>query len=136
MDLYFGDFVTIVSTVLVLAVWAFISLNVIKHKGVEYWGRKVAVLALLGLLTCCFVATRDGFHLSVQSSFDETVPSGLFTINSIQSTLCSIGGAIIAFSSISSIFVKNQKYRKTMFFVLSSAIILKTLVIEISRLVV
>lgn len=136
MDLYFGDFVRTSSTVLVLVVWGFIALTVVKHKKMEYWGRKVAVLALLGLISCCFVAARDGYHLSVQASFDETVVAGLFTITSIQSTLCSVGGAIIAFASISSIFVKNQKYRRTMFFVLSCVIILKTLIIEISRLMV
>ena len=36
-------------------------------------------------------------------------------------------------SSVSAIFVKNQKYRKVLFFVLSCVTILKTLVIEISR---
>lgn len=136
MNLYFGNFVTTASTVLVVAVWAFIALNVFKHKSVEKWGKRIAALAFLGLLTCCFVATRDSFHLSVQASFDQTVASGRFAINGIQASLCYIGVAIIAFSSISSSFVKKQKYRKTMFFVLSCVIILKTSIIEISRLMV
>jgi len=104
-----------------------------KHSAVEHWRRRIAVLTVLGLVVCCFVAARDGYHLSVQSSFDETVSAGLFTLNSIQSVLCCIGGGVIAFSSISSIFVKNKKYHKAMFFILSFAFIFKTLVIEISR---
>lgn len=136
MNLYFGDLTTTVSTALVFVVWAYMASNIVNHKKVEYWGRKIAVLATLGLLVCCFVATRDGYHLSVQSSFDETVSAGLFTINSIQSTLCCIGGAIIAIASVSSIYVKKQKYRKAMFLVLSCTMLLKTLIIEISRLVV
>ncbi len=135
MNLYFGDFVTTASTVLVLATWVFIIITLVKHKNVEFWGRKTAVLALLGLIACCFVATRDGYYLSVQASFDAAIAAGLFTLDSIQSTICCIGGAIIAFSSISSIFVKKQKYRKVMFFILSGTIIFKTIIIEISRLV-
>jgi hypothetical protein len=84
-------------------------------------------------VVCCFVAIRDGYHLSVQASFDAAITAGLFTLDSIQSNLCCIGGAIIALSSISSIFVKNQKYRKAMFFILSTVILLKALIIEISR---
>lgn len=133
MNLYFGDFVVTMSTVLVLVSWVFIALTLARYKRVEFWGRRVATLSLLGLVVCCFVATRDGYHLSVQASFDAGIAAGLFTINSIQSVLCCIGGAIIVFSSISSIFVKNQKYRRTMFFVLSSTIIIKTLLIEVSR---
>ncbi len=136
MNIYIGNLITTVSTVLVLVVCAYIGLNIINHKKVEYWGRKIAVLTVVGLLVCCVVATRDGYHLSVQASFDETITAGMFTINSIQSILCCIGGAIIAFSAISSIFVKNQKYRKIMFLALSCTIILKTLIIEISRWVV
>lgn len=135
MNLYFGNFVTTASTILVLVLWAFIVYSVVKQKEVEHWGRRIAGLALFGLLVCCFIATRDGYHLSVQASFDDTVKAGLFTIDGIQSTLCCIGGATIFISSISSIFVKNQKYRKVMFYVLSGAIVIKTLVIEISRLV-
>lgn len=133
MNLYFGNMVTTVSTVLVLATWAFVAFTLVKHKSVEFWGRRVAILALLGLIVCCFVATRDGYHLSVQASFDASVTAGLFTIASLQSILCCIGGTIIAFSSISSIFVKNQKYRKVMFFILSCVIVFKTMIIEVSR---
>lgn len=133
MDLYFGDFVSTVSTFLVIATWAFIVLTLIRHKTIEFWGRRVAILALLGLIVCCFVATRDGYYLSVQASIDASVAAGLFTITSVQSLLCCIGGAVIAFSSITSIFVKNQKYRKAMFFVLGCVIIFKTIVIEVSR---
>ena len=68
MNLYFGDFVVTMSTILILLVWAFIALTLIRYKSVEFWGRRVAILSLLGLVVCCFVATRDGYHMSVQAS--------------------------------------------------------------------
>lgn len=133
MNLYFGNFVTTVSTLMVCAVIFYIIYTAVKHKQIEHWGKRIALLALFGLVTCCFVAARDGYYLSVQASLSTAIKAGLFKIDSIQSTLCSIGGAIIAFSSLSSIFIKSQKYRKAMFFVLSLAIALKILIIEISR---
>jgi hypothetical protein len=133
MSLYFGNITSTLSTLLVAATLAYILFTIVRHKNVVHWGRKIAVLAVLGLVVCCFVATRDGYHLSVQASFDDAVTAGLFTINSIQSTLCCIGGAVIALSCISSIFIKNQRYRKSMFLVLSLTILFKTFIIEISR---
>lgn len=133
MSLYFGGIIETVSTFLVVATVVYIVFTVARHKNVEYWGRKITVLAVVGLVLCCFVATRDGYHLSVQASFDDTVEAGVFAINSIQSYLCSIGGAVISLSVISSIVVRKQKYRKVMFFVLSMTVVLKIFVIEISR---
>ncbi len=133
MNLFFGSFVTTVSTILVLSALFFIIFTLIKQRHIEKWGRRVAFLALFGLLVCCFVAARDNYHLSVQASFDDSITAGIFTIKSIQSTLCCIGGAIIALSSISCIFIKNQKYRKIAFMVQSFAVVFKILVIEISR---
>lgn len=133
MSLYFGNITSTLSTLLVAATLAYILFTIVRHKNVVHWGRKIAVLAVLGLVVCCFVATRDGYHLSVQASFDDAVTAGLFTINSIQSTLCCIGGAVIALSCISSIFIKNQRYRKSMFLALSLTILFKTFIIEISR---
>ena len=135
MGLFFGNGIRIASTILICIAWIYIIYSAVNQSKTQKWGRKTAFLALFGLLICCFAATRDGYDKSVQASFDSTVQAGLFTISSIQSTLACIGGAIIAFSSISSIFVKNHKYRKVMFFLLSGAIVFKTLLIEISRVV-
>ena len=136
MNLYFGTTVSTISTLLIISLITYIIYSTLKRDTVHYWGRKTALLASFGLIVCCFVATRDGYDKSVQASFDPTITSGVFSITSIQSTLCCIGGAIIAFASFSSIFVKNQKYRKVMFFTLCIAILIKILVIEISRWVV
>lgn len=136
MDLYFGNLTSILSTLFLLAMLVFIGYTFGKHKSINKWGRKIAILALLGLIVCCLVAARDGYYLSVQASFDKRVAAGLFTLDSIQSTACCIGGAIIAFSSLITIFVKNQKYRKVMFGILSATIIIKLLIIEISRITI
>ena len=134
MVLYFGNLTAILSTILLLAMFVFIGYTLAKQKTIKNWGRRIAGLALLGLIVCCFVAAIDGYQLSVQASFDNAVTAGLFTLDSIQSTMCCIGGGIITLICLLSIFVKNQKFRKVVFFVLSSAIIIKMLIIEISRI--
>ncbi len=131
--MYFENFVTTMSTVMLIIVFGYIAYTIRKQGSIEYWGRRIAFLAVFGLAVCCFVATRDNYHLSVQASIDGSVNPGIFTIESIQSKICCIGGAVIAFSALSSIFIKKPKYRKAMFLLLSAMIVIKTLVIEISR---
>lgn len=133
MSLYFGSFVTNVSTLMIVSAIVFIAYTTAKHRQIPYWGRKIALLSIFGLVLCCFAAIRDAYYLSVQFSFDSSVTAGRFAIDSIQSGLCCMGGAIIAFASISGMFVRNQRYRKAMFFLLSATILAKIVIIEISR---
>lgn len=128
-----GNIISTLSTLLVVVTLVYIGWTVVKQKDITHWGRRIALLAILGLVVCCFVATRDSYHLSVQASFDSTVTAGLFALDSLQSNLCCIAGGIIALTGISSIFVKNQHYRRAVFFILSAAFVLKVLIIEISR---
>lgn len=132
--MYFSNGIEIVTTVTLCLLIAYILFHVIKGKSVKCWGRRTALLAAFGLLVCCFAATRDNYHLSVQASFDKSVSAGLFTLQSIQSTLGAIGGGIIALSGICSIFLKKQKTRRILFYLMSVEIIMKIIVVEISRI--
>lgn len=136
MNLFFGNLPSVISTVLVIGIMIFAGTTIINRSHINKWGTRVLILALWGLLICVFVAIRDDYVLSVQASMDTGVESGLFALDSIQSTICCIAGAIIAFCSITSIFIRKQKYWKLMFYILSVAIVFKILVIEISRIVI
>lgn len=110
LNLFFANIVTAISTILVIGVLIFSIMTMIKQKEINHWGRRVALLSVLGLLVCIFVATRDNYHLSVMNMTNPNIAPGVFTADSIQSTLCCLGGAIIAFCSISSIFIRRQGY--------------------------
>lgn len=127
-NLFFGDLWSILSTLFLLIVFTYMVLAVVKHKKIELWGRKTFVLAVTGLLLCIFAVLRDDYAMALQGG------TGVFPLESLQINLAYFGGAVIGFSTLSSIFISNQKYRKVMFFILSSAIILKAGVIEISRI--
>ena len=126
----------ILSTILLVLYLGFIVYTFYSREKIMYWGRRTLLLALFGLFICCIVATRDNYHLSVQASFDATIKMGLFAIDSMQSTICSICGGIIVISSFGCFFVKNQKYRKAVFFTVALVSIVKILVIEVSRMVI
>ena len=128
LTLFFGNPLAIVSTVFLLAVLGIIVCTAAKHRKIEKWGRRTFALAVVGWLLCCLVAVRDGLVDTMQGG------TGLFALTSVQISLASIGGFVIACSALSSIFVRNQKYRKVMFFVLSGAILFKAVLIEVSRI--
>jgi hypothetical protein len=134
-DLYFKNIPTIISTLLVISMWTYIIRVIQKRKQITCWGRHIAFITLFGLLLCIFVAIRDRYDLSVIAMTENDILGGIFAADSIQSYLCCIGGAVIAYCCLSSLFIRTQRYRQNMFFLLSVVIILKTLIIEVSRII-
>jgi hypothetical protein len=128
-----GLVTSIAAAILAIGVFAYIGFTISQREKIQSWGKRILVLATFGLLLCILVAYRDGYHLSVQAAVDGSVLPGRFTLDSIQSTLASIGGGLIAFSALSAVFVRKQAYRRNMFLLLSAATLFKTLMIELSR---
>lgn len=135
MELYLGNIITSISSLSIISIWIYIGYTYIKRNTIKTWGRRVLCIALWGLGVCILAATRDGYHYSVQAAIGESIEVGLFTLPSIQSRLCTLAGAVIGFATLSSLFIRKQGYWKVMFFILSSTIIFKTLLIEASRIV-
>ncbi len=127
-DLFLGDLWSILSTHFILIVLIYMVFTTKNHKKIKLWGRKTLVLAMIGLLLCIFAVLRDDYVTALKGG------TGVFSLESLQINLSYLGGAVIGFSTLTSIFVSNQKYRKIMFFILSGAIIFKAGLIEISRI--
>jgi hypothetical protein len=133
MDSLF-NFYPAAALILMAGLIVFIAITAIKQKGIKNWGRRIAILVFWGLAVCILAAVRDGYHLSVQASADSGVLPGLFSVGSIQSTVCCILGGILAVGSVFAAFVRKQEFRRAVFFVLSGAAVIKALIIEISKL--
>jgi len=129
-ELFFGNSSSILSTVFLTAIAAYIAVVAVQRKRIEKWGRLTLVLAVTGLALCCFVATRDSYVDALQGG------TGVFALDSVQIYLAYAGGAVNAFAALSSAFVRNQKYRKAMFFILSASIVFKAVLIEVSRIII
>lgn len=132
--MYFSNLLTAICTLMIIGILGFIICLFFKRENITNWGRYIIITAVVGLALCCFVAARDSYHLSVQASMDADIQPGLFSIDSLQSSLCCIGGGIIFASLIVSAFVKKQQYRKLLFFIMSAVVIMKIIIIELSRI--
>lgn len=126
--LFFSNLWSILSTTFILVILAFIIQTITKHNEIERWGRRILFLTITGILLCIFVVMRDDYALALQGG------AGLFSLESMQINLAYIAAGVIGISSLSTIFVHNQKYRKTVFFIVSAAILFKVGLIEISRM--
>lgn len=135
MKLYFGNWVTTVTTVLLVTYAGFIVYSFINRNQVEFWGRRSLFLFAYGLLICCFAATRDGLDKTVQYTIDGSCAPGIFDLVSIPNIVGCIGAAIILISGIILIFVKSQHFKEILFFTMSSGALLKIITMEIARIV-
>lgn len=128
LNLFFGDGWTILSTIVLLLTMFYIVCVGINHRNSDRWGKKILLLVIIGLLLCITVVYRDGYVSTMQGGV------GVFEMDSLPIYLAYILASVIAVSIISTIFVRNQKYRKIIFFILCSSIVLKTVIIEVSRI--
>ncbi len=133
LELYFGSTLSAVSTLLIIAISLYAAFQYNRRKDVSGWGARLLILVASGLLLCIIAAIRDSYVLSVTAaaSGGET---GLFTVDSIQSISASVAGGLIAIVAGSSLFIRNDKYRRMAFFIVSGIFVFKLILVEASRL--
>lgn len=135
MKLYFGNWVTTVTTVLLVTYVGFIVYSFINKNQIEFWGRRSLFVFAYGLLICCFAATRDGLDKTIQYTIEGSCTPGIFRLVSIPNIVGCIGAAIILISGIIMIFAKSQHMRQILFFTMSSGALLKIITMEIARVI-
>lgn len=136
MKLYFSNTTTIITTILILILIGFMSYCFINRDNIQFWGRRILILVIYGLMVCCFAAARDGLDITIQNAVEGTaIAGGIFELVSIPTIIGCIGAGIIIISSIISLFVKSQNVREILFFIMCAGIILKIVTVEISRII-
>ena len=95
MKLYFGTAVTMVTTLMTLALLGFIGVSVWNRAEILYWGRRSAVLLLLGLAVCCLAAARDGQDKTIQNAIDGSCAPGLFPLVSVPTVVGCVGARLL-----------------------------------------
>ena len=134
MKLYFGNTITTVTTILILALLASIGYSLWHRAEIQFWGRRSLFLAFYGLLICCFAAARDGLDKSIQCTIDGSCAPGIFSLISIPNLVGCIGAAIIIIAGIATIFSKSQHAREIWFYLMSGGALLKIVTVEIARI--
>ena len=136
MKLYFGNTVTIVTTIMILVLLGFIGESIANRTNINYWGRISLFLLAYGLVICCFAATRDGLDKTIQNTIDGSCAPGMFSLVSIPNLIGCIGAAIIIIAAIATPIAKSQYMRQTWFYVMSGGVMLKILVMEVARIII
>ena len=134
MKLYFGNTVTTVTTLMILALLVFIGYTVFNRADVAYWGRRSVLLLIFGLVICCFAATRDGLDKTIQCAIDGSCAPGVFSLVSIPTVVGCVGALLIIVAAIATPIARSQQAREIWFYLMSGGAVLKILTMEIARL--
>lgn len=134
MKLYIGNTITTVTTVMIFILVGFIGYSIWYRNLITFWGRRTLFLFILGLVICCLAATRDGLDQTIQNAIDGSCAPGLFSLVSIPTIIGCIGAAMIIVAFIATPIAKSQHMRAIWFYVMSSGILLKVVVIELARI--
>ena len=134
MKLYFGNGVTLVTTVMIIILLGFIGYSICNRNIITFWGRRTLLLFVFGLVICCLAATRDGLDQTIQCTIDGSCAPGLFSLVSIPTIMGCIGAAMIIVAFIATPITKSQHMREILFYIMSSGILLKVIVIEFVRI--
>lgn len=134
MKLYFGNGITFVTTVMIIILLGFIGYSIWNRNIITFWGRRTLLLFVFGLVICCLAATRDGLDQTIQCTIDGSCAPGLFSLVSIPTIMGCIGAAMIIVAFIATPITKSQHMRQIWFYIMSSGILLKVIVIEIARI--
>ena len=136
MKLYFGNAVTTVTTIMILVLLGFIGESIANRTSINYWGRRSLFLLAYELVICCFVAARDGLDKTIQNTINGSCAPGVFSLVSIPNLIGCIGATIIIISAVATPIAKSQHMRQIWFYVMSSGVMLKILVMEVARIIV
>ncbi|MDO4556374.1 MAG: hypothetical protein Q4B70_14720 [Lachnospiraceae bacterium] len=134
MKLYFGNWVTTATTIMLIGLIGFIVYSFTHRDSIEFWGRKTLFLSAYGLLICCFAAARDGLDKTIQYTIDKSCAAGVFELVSVPNIIGCVGAVIIMIAGIITVFSHKQSVRELSFFAASAGIMLKILTVEIARI--
>ena len=136
MKLYFGNIVTAVTTIMVITLVGFIGYSIWNRNAISFWGRRNLFLLIYGLVICCFAATRDGLDKTIQTAIDGSCTPGIFPLVSVPNIVGCIGAAMIIIAAIATPIARSQYMREIWFYFMSGGILLKIVVMEISRIMI
>ena len=135
MKLYFGNAVTTVATLMILALLGFIGYSVCSRAHITFWGHRSAVLLVFGLAVCCFAAARDGLDKTIQHAIDGSCAPGLFPLVSVPTVAGCIGAALIIIAAVATPIAKTQRAREIWFYIMSGGAMAKIVTMELARMI-
>ena len=134
MKLYFGNAVSVATTIMLLAFLGFIGYTVFNRADINFWGRRSVIVGIFGLVICCLAAARDGLDKSIQYAIDQSCAQGIFPLISWPTIIGCVGAVIILCALAATPLAKSQQAREVWFYVLSAAAVGKIIAVELARI--
>ena len=134
MKLYFGNTVTTVTTLMMLALLGFIACSIYARASIQHWGRRSIFLLIFGLAVCCFAAARDGLDKTIQHAIDGSCAPGIFPLVSIPTIVGCAGALLIIIAAVATPIAKAQRAREVWFYVMSGGAVMKIVTMELARI--
>lgn len=120
LKLFFGDVVSIITTLLAHVLLAFLVTKIVNERSMENWGRLILLAVVVGTALSGLSATRDAFMTD----------SVLFALSSTQSLICSIAGGTIYLLGLSALVIRKQGWRKAVFHLVAALLAVQIITIE------
>ena len=90
---------------------------------------------VFGLVVCCFATARDGLDKTIQHAIDGSCAPGLFPLISVPNIIGCAGALLIIIAAVAVPAAKTQRAREMWFYVMSGGAVLKTVTMEIARII-
>ena len=125
IKLYFGSVPSILSTILLLVFVVFFIITVEKPNSARKWKKAAIITVLMGTAMSALSGIKDTFGDVMAVSFEQMNPP--------LAVLCALGGMAVLMGIIAA-FCRKEKINKWIFYALSIIIIVKTIVVEVLRI--
>lgn len=125
IKLYFGNVTTIISTLTIIGFAIFFGYTIARRESINNWGLLVLVLFFIGLFMSIMSGSKDGMGTS----------ASIFAVGGPIFIMLSILGGLAFLIAIATIFIKKQDFWQVSFYAISTIIIIKTIVVEVSRII-
>lgn len=124
LNLFFGNAFSTLTTAAILAMFAFMTIALMKRNQIQKWGRLILLFVVVGTAISGLSAMRDAYMTA----------QAVFSVSSLQSTICSLAGGLIFLTAILALFIRKQAFRRFGFAIISIFFLAQVLVIEVSRI--
>lgn len=125
LKLYLSGISNIISTLLIIGFGVLFGMTTARRNGINHWGVLVLVVFFTGLLMSMMSGMKDNM----------STPTAIFQTGSMSMIILCILGGLCFIIGIIMIFLRRQDFWQIGFYMLSSIIIIKILLVESIRVI-
>jgi hypothetical protein len=123
LTLFFANPVSVVTTLVLVAILTILILTFLRRSAISNWGRLLALIILIGTAASATSAARDGYAME----------GALFPVDGAITLICGVAGGMIYLTGLVCLIWRRQSVRRAGFFVAAGLMAVQIAVVEGSR---